>query len=281
MKIKKLTNICKSGINSNVLKSIAMIAMLIDHIGYYFETNIPNGVYLACRIIGRISMPIFVYLLVQGFFHTKNYTKYIKRMTIFAVITQVILSILMLINKVYVSEYDILIYKQGNILFTFTLALIVLKILHDKIIIKKWDYNKNMIFKIFIIVGIIGISIFISLDYSVEVIMLAVIYYLIEKMKIMIYMTKSNAAITMKGFFAKAISYEKIKLTYGFAILSAQILINLYYDTSWYMLFSVIPIFLYNGEKGADKKYIKKFFYLFFPIHHALLYLIAMLIMLT
>ena len=95
---KGMKKILKSGINSNMLKTIAIIAMVIDHIGFYFINTIPSGVYTICRCIGRIAMPIFVYLLVQGFFHTKSFKKYITRIGIFALITQALITICMFIN---------------------------------------------------------------------------------------------------------------------------------------------------------------------------------------
>ena len=68
-----MKNIIKFGINSNMLKTIAVIAMVIDHIGFYFSPYLNHTLYIVCRIIGRIAMPIFTYLIVQGFFHTKNF----------------------------------------------------------------------------------------------------------------------------------------------------------------------------------------------------------------
>ena len=65
----------KKGLTSNDLKIVAIITMLIDHIGYYLYPNLNLETYVAFRIIGRISMPIFAFLIVQGFLHTKNIKK--------------------------------------------------------------------------------------------------------------------------------------------------------------------------------------------------------------
>ena len=68
------------------LKWVAMITMLIDHIGYVFFQTSPY--YELFRIIGRISFPLYCYLLVEGFFHTSNLKNYWIRMGILAVISQ-------------------------------------------------------------------------------------------------------------------------------------------------------------------------------------------------
>ena len=72
------------GINTFTLKWIAIISMLIDHIGLVLfpEEQI-------FRIIGRLAFPIFAYTLTEGFLHTGNIKKYLIRLGIFAVISEV------------------------------------------------------------------------------------------------------------------------------------------------------------------------------------------------
>ena len=71
-------------LNSYQLKCIAIITMLIDHIGaVLFPEN------LVLRYIGRISFPIFCFLLAEGFYHTKNVKKYMMRLAVFAVLSEI------------------------------------------------------------------------------------------------------------------------------------------------------------------------------------------------
>lgn len=58
--------------------------MLIDHIGAIFYPDI-----IALRVIGRIAFPIYCFLLVQGFLHTSNLKKYMVRMGVFAILSEV------------------------------------------------------------------------------------------------------------------------------------------------------------------------------------------------
>lgn len=71
-------------INTFTLKMIAIVTMLIDHIGHVFFPELT-----VLRIIGRISFPIFAYLLVEGFFYTKNLKKYMLRLGIFALLSEI------------------------------------------------------------------------------------------------------------------------------------------------------------------------------------------------
>ena len=59
------------GLSGNVLKIIAMISMLIDHVGYYLFPSL-----LALRAIGRLAFPIFAYMIAEGCTHTRNRWRY-------------------------------------------------------------------------------------------------------------------------------------------------------------------------------------------------------------
>ena len=70
-------------LNSMHLKLIALITMIIDHTGAIFFSG--QDLY---RIIGRLAFPIYCFLLVEGFFHTKSREKYAARLFVFALISE-------------------------------------------------------------------------------------------------------------------------------------------------------------------------------------------------
>ncbi len=121
------------GISGSTLKLIAVITMLIDHTGATViraVTRLPavagnpdlrsfwQNVYSISRDIGRIAFPIFCFLLVEGFLHTRSPRRYACRLLIFALISEVPFD-LALKGNWYVPNYQ-------NVYFTLLIGLLVL-----------------------------------------------------------------------------------------------------------------------------------------------------------
>lgn len=99
---------------SNTIKLLAIMFMLIDHIGAVFFPN--QKIF---RIIGRLSFPLFAYQLTIGFKHTSDLEQYMLRLWLFSIVSQI--------------PY-VLLFKTTNlnILFTLFLALFVLKEIEEE-----------------------------------------------------------------------------------------------------------------------------------------------------
>ena len=70
--------------SSFFLKIFALFFRIIDHVGFII---FPNNIIL--RAIGRLALPLFAYQMAVGFFHTRNKTKHIIKLLIFAIICQI------------------------------------------------------------------------------------------------------------------------------------------------------------------------------------------------
>lgn len=89
----------RCGLSGTALKFVACVTMLLDHIGasciearYGTAANCPAGLLkldLTLRLIGRLAFPIFCFLLVEGFLHTHDVKKYIQRLLLFGVVSEI------------------------------------------------------------------------------------------------------------------------------------------------------------------------------------------------
>ena len=76
--------------SGSTLKIIAMLSMLIDHIAAVLvDSRAYPELYGAMREIGRLAFPVFCFLIVEGYFNTKNVKKYVGRLLIFGVISEI------------------------------------------------------------------------------------------------------------------------------------------------------------------------------------------------
>ena len=71
------------------LKYIALFSMFLDHIGVIGKAFLSKNVYFLLRAVGRLSFPLFCFILAEGFFHTKNRKKYQQRLFIFALLSEI------------------------------------------------------------------------------------------------------------------------------------------------------------------------------------------------
>ena len=202
-----------------MLKIIGIITMFIDH--YHYIIGGP----LILNIIGRIAFPIFAFSLVEGFFHTRDFKKYIGRILICAIILQAPAIIFKL-------NYPV------NIFFTLFFGLIIMKIYHSEKI--------HLLLKIVLTGGLTYIAKKCNFDYEIYGILTIAIFNIFRGKKILIFFSFLILNIIT------ALKPEMFNLK----------------EIQIYSMFSLIPIFAYNGEKGKNMKY---FFYLFYPVHFLIL----------
>lgn len=113
-----------AGLTGAQLKIIAMLCMLTDHIGaalvYPLATEHPQWAvpYYAMRAVGRLAFPIYCFLLTEGFIHTGSRTRYLARLALFALISELPFDLL----------FSGTVFDPGsqNVFFTLTIAMAVL-----------------------------------------------------------------------------------------------------------------------------------------------------------
>ncbi len=130
-------------LSGSALKWIAMITMLIDHAGaslvYTYIINNYNtlamategltldaaiNIYYLIRGIGRIAFPLYIFLLAEGFFHTKSRWRYLGRLALFAAISEIPFDISLQLDN-YTVRAGVFIEPTGqNVFFTLSIGML-------------------------------------------------------------------------------------------------------------------------------------------------------------
>ncbi len=140
-----------------ILKTLALLSMIIDHYGAVFQSGI--DIY---RIIGRLAFPIYAFLLVEGYVHTSNVKKYATRLFIFALISELPFDL---------AFYGGLGFTHQNIFFTLFIGLVIMYFLDKKEL--KYNINKSLI----IIIGLFT-AMLTNVDYNyIGIIYILTFYY--------------------------------------------------------------------------------------------------------
>ena len=231
------------------LKIIACVTMLIDHIGAVlvnpgFASSASEYLMLAwanviMRCIGRTAFPIFCFLLVEGAYHTGNPRKYALRMGIAMLISEIPFDL------AFFGRLD---WGHQNVMVTLLLGFGMVYAMKQT----------EGIWKLAWILPAYFAAELLKTDYAGEGILLIAMFALV-----------------------KGSPYEKWLRLAGMVLLfwdnlgmySWNLSVPIYYNR--FKLLSAIPIFCYSGRKLTYSKVAQCAFYLFYPVHMAILVLIT------
>lgn len=183
---------------NDFFKLVGIISMLVDHIGLFFFPQV-----IIFRLIGRLAFPVFAWSAAQGYIYTSNLKNYLKRLFVFALISQIPFFLITNIEELNVKGF--------NIIFTLILGILLIYFFDKK--------NYYFSFLIF------AFSYFIPVDYGVYGVLLVFFFWWFRNMKIysifvqglvslvyynfiLIFATFATFGITMVLYFPK----DKIKI---------------------------------------------------------------------
>ena len=230
-----------NGITSFTLHILAMVCMLCDHL---WGTLIPGNEWLTC--IGRIAFPIFAFLTVEGYFHTSNFKKYLMRMLVFAILSEIPFN-LALGSRVFYPLHQ-------NVLWSF---LISLGLIHwnekAKTSGKRWK-QVLVAFVSILLATIVGIVTMV--DYYHAGILMVLLFY----------------------WFRGNRWHHRIAQFIGLLYINWEILGGLVYEFTLhgnvitfpqqgFAMLALLPIWLYKGEQGPYNRQIRFLYYGFYPLH--------------
>ena len=234
------------GLTSNMLRTIAVLLMLSDHI---WATAMNLGDWMT--YIGRMAFPIFAFQIAEGFVHTSNFKKYALRLLGFAIITEIPF------NLFYSSRWFNP-YHQ-NVLFTLLLGLLAIKVIDG---LKKDRSKKNIGLSVLYLLLILIASVIGFVDYGHLGILTVVMFYIMRDFPF--------------AWLGQLVGMVLINITFFEGLVFPVELFGKTFEipSQGFAVFALIPIWLYSGRKGKSSKAMQYGFYAFYPVHMLILYLI-------
>lgn len=315
----------KWSVTGSTLKIVAIVTMLIDHVGAVIlerKVAISNVtvsqdtintqevqlyfVDFILRAIGRIAFPMFIFLLVQGFEHTRSRIKYAARLFLFALLAEVPFDLAhegkfleftyqnifftLFLGFVFMYCADIIgkfsFDKKTGIIFEILVAFVggayLAKPAMDFIgsFIAGWNGNtsveKSTVFPVLICGAVLAIGIFAfwRAYFSKELTVSEGYVYAVQGLVMFMLAWAArfmNTDYEGAGVIAIAIAYIFRKNNKN-CIMSSVIVLTITNVMEAVAFLDVLLVERYNGQRGLKLKYI---FYIIYPLHLIIYYFIA------
>ena len=243
-----VTGAGKMDLSAAALHILAMTFMLMDHL---WATLLPAQEWLTC--VGRIAFPIFAFMAVEGYFHTHNLKKYLLRMLIFAVISEVPFDLM------YGGTWFYPVHQ--NVIWTLMMGLAGIHLM-ETVRKKKSTFVYILVSAIVVILG--GLLGTLSMvDYYGIGVLTVFIFYFFRGRKWWCLLGQMLALYWVNVELLGGLMYP-IRL-FGMEFELCQ---------QGLALLALLPIWLYRGRQGYHSKPFQYFCYAFYPMHMLVIVLV-------
>ncbi len=233
-------------ISADMLKILAMVCMVLDHL---WATIVPDNQWM--NIVGRLTFPIFAFLIAEGYTHTSNFKKYALRLLVFGLISEIPFNFIMAGSWFFPFHQ--------NVLFTMLLGLMCIRAI-DKF--KKTRTLKRGLLSALIVVGCLLLSMITFTDYGLIGVLTIIVFYVFRHFKLA-WVCQAVALILMYIVFFKG---QSIIIPLGSH--------EYFFPIQGFGVLALIPIWMYNGKRYIRSKWWQYSVYAFYPLHMALIYVI-------
>ena len=274
-------------ISGFILKILAIVFMTFDHLGVFMhQYGIAGEFATILRILGRLSFPLFIFLLVEGVRHSKCIWKYFLRLGIlgFAFFLGQLFYYLF-ISKNMTGMYSPVI---DLLLTAATVYLLKRKDKFSFLAILPFAYAiLNLIVRNHEAVTLNEVKwlpVFVRLDYSIYGPLLGVGFFCAFELAPIFLKgnegTKDLVGTTYEQTTANVISAIMLIILTTLIIFIDRNAMHTYFSMPWqiYSLFAFIPILFYSGKRGYNAKWFQYGAYIYFPAHLIIIYLIFALL---
>jgi hypothetical protein len=245
-----MTEMKGSGWPGSTLKLIAVVTMLMDHFGAVFlervleaeriSVDLNDGwnmpglakLYLFLRLAGRVAFPIFIFLLVEGFSHTRNRWKYLGRLFLFALISEAPFDMALQLTDEQIFSGVLLESSYQNVFFTLAIGLLTIMVL-DQLKGMAGHRAAKALVCLFVVGAGMALAELFRTDYGAVGVLAIVAMYCFRNYR-------------MLGMGA----------TCMVLMLSSTLEVTAF--------LALLPVSRYNGVRGLKLKYL---FYAFYPLH--------------
>ena len=267
------TKMLKRGMDGFQIKVLALVLMLLDHIHYFF--GFTGKVPLLFSQLGRLAGPLFMFIVVEGFIHTSNRKNYFKRIYLLSVLMGAVNYGIMCFGLVRGDGF----FPMNNVFATFALVMVFLQGIDW---IKSKDYLRGVTaLALPVVLNIVFYLLpptWMSWFYVLEFIALPLpmfveggVFFVITG--VLLYLLRSNRKLQVGVFAAFTLLWPCIMGLIMRGSLSLPFMILENYE--WMGAFAAIFMLAYNGKRGRNAK---RLFYVFYPTHVYLLYILSFMV---
>ena len=232
--------------------------MLLDHIGVGLVVGhviLENSVaYAIFRVAGRLAFPIFAFLISEGVRHTKSMPKYLLRLLLLAIVSEVPFDLF--------RTFQWFSFETQNVVWTLLLGAAVLCLLRYSAGLPKEKRPFG-----YIGTGVLAAGLFFFIryvvrsDYGCYGFLMVVIPGLL--------------LLELPRLRSQIRNEETLRTLFCFLGMLPMIIVNLQkMPVEKYAFFALLPILFYHGTRGRDGKGWRWAFYLFYPVHLTVILLI-------
>ena len=214
--------------SSFMIRMCALAAMFIDHAGLALFPRVG-----AFRCVGRLAFPLYCFLLVQGYIHSRSLRAYARRLVLLAFVSEI--------------PFDLLIFgsismnTEQNVLFALILGLMALCI-YDL-------YEQKPVLQTAYLIAVFLCAMLLRVSYGWLGVALCLWFYKTRSSRL----RQALGLLALEGVYCLSLALSGVAQSWVLVSLGAG--------------FAALPVLLYSGQPGLRHKFVSFLFYAAYPLH--------------